>query len=146
MTYEIFNPPALGPAKGWNNGMLAPPGGRVLFIAGQTARGTDGRVPETEVVDQFAAALDNVLSVLRAAGGTPADIGRMTVYVTDIQAYRDSLGPLGKVWRPRMGRHYPAMALVGVTELVDPNAMVEVEATAVLPQPISMHDGAPRQA
>jgi enamine deaminase RidA (YjgF/YER057c/UK114 family) len=134
MSYEIFNPPLLGPARGWNNGMLAPAGGRVLFVAGQTARAENGRVPESDFVTQFASALDNILEVLQAAGGAPTDIGRMTVFVTDVQIYRDSLRELGEIWRPRMGRHYPAMALLGVTELVDPNAMVEIEATAVIPQ------------
>lgn len=132
MSYEIFNPPALGPARGWNNGMLAAAGGRVLFIAGQTARAENGRVPDSDFVTQFGSALDNILEVLAAAGGSPTDIGRMTVFVTDVQVYRDSLRELGEVWRPRMGRHYPAMALLGVTELVDPNARVEIEATAVI--------------
>ena len=91
-------------------------------------------MPESDFVTQFASALDNILEVLEAAGGEPADIGRMTVFVTDVQVYRDSLRELGEIWRPRMGRHYPAMALLGVTELVDPNAMVEIEATAIIPQ------------
>jgi len=132
VTYDIFNPPELGPAKGWNNAMLAPAGGRVLFIAGQTARSADGVVPDVGFVEQFAAALDNVIAALDAAGGTPADIGRMTVFVTDVAAYRASLKALGPVWRERMGRNYPAMALLGVTELVDANAMIEIETTAVI--------------
>ena len=138
MTYDIFNPPQLGPAKGWNNAMLAPAGGRVLFIAGQTARTADGSFAESGFVEQFAAALDNVLAALEAAGGKPADIGRMSLYVTDVQAYRDSLKELGQVWRPRMGRHYPAMALFGVTGLVDPEALIEIETTAVIPPPTSL--------
>lgn len=146
MTFDIFNPPALGPARGWNNGMLAPAGGRVLFIAGQTARGEDGRVPDVGFVEQFAGALDNVLEALRAAGGRPEDIGRMTVFVTDVQAYRDSLKELGAVWRPRLGRHFPAMALLGVTELVDPGGMVEIEATAVLPPSDLTAEPRPQQA
>ena len=73
-----------------------------------------------------------MLAVLGAAGGEPQDIGRFTIYVTDVAQYRDSLKPLGEVYRKRMGRHYPAMALVEVRSLVDPNALVEIEATAVL--------------
>jgi len=138
VTYDIFNPPQLGPAKGWNNAMLAPAGGRVLFIAGQTARTADGTFAEGGFVEQFAAALDNVLAALEAAGGTPADIGRMSLYVTDVQAYRDSLKELGAVWRPRMGRHYPAMALFGVTGLVDEEALIEIETTAVIPPPTDL--------
>jgi len=133
MTYDIFNPEQLGPAKGWNNAMLAPAGSRVLFIAGQTARGGDGLVPDVGFIEQFERALDNVMAALEAAGGAPENVGRMTVYVTDVQAYRDSLKELGAIWRPRMGRNFPAMALLGITELVDANAMVEIETTAVIP-------------
>lgn len=145
MTYDIFNPEQLGPAKGWNNAMLAPAGSRVLFIAGQTARGADGKVADVGFVEQFARALDNSLAALEAAGGKPENVGRMTVYVTDVQAYRESLKELGGVWRPRMGRNFPAMALVGVTELVDHNAMVEIETTAVIP-PAAEPDKSPRPA
>ncbi|HUP00958.1 MAG TPA: RidA family protein [Gemmatimonadota bacterium] len=133
MTYEIFNPDALGEPRGWNHGMLSPAGGRVLFVAGQTARDATGDVPESGFVEQFGRALDNVLAVVQAAGGAPEHIGRLTVYVTDMSAYRDSLAQLGAVYRTRMGRHYPAMALVEVASLVDPDAHVEIEATAVLP-------------
>jgi enamine deaminase RidA (YjgF/YER057c/UK114 family) len=146
VTYDIFNPPQLGPAKGWNNAMLAPAGGRVLFIAGQTARTADGTFAEGGFVEQFAAALDNVLIALEAAGGTPADIGRMSLYVTDVQAYRDSLKELGQVWRPRMGRNYPAMALFGVTGLVDEEALIEIETTAVIPPPAEPDEARAQQA
>ena len=78
-------------------------------------------------------ALKNVLAVLKEAGGKPRDIGRMTVFVTDMDAYQKSLRHLGQIYRDAMGRHYPAMSLVRVTELVDDNALVEIEATAVLP-------------
>lgn len=133
MTYEIFNPGALGEPRGWNNGMLAPAGGRVLFVAGQTARDAAGRVPDVGFVEQFDQALGNVLAIVREAGGAPEHIGRLTVYVTDMDAYRESLAPLGAAWRGRMGRHYPAIALVEVRSLVDPDALVEIEATAILP-------------
>jgi enamine deaminase RidA (YjgF/YER057c/UK114 family) len=83
-------------------------------------------------VDQFGRALENVLAVVREAGGGPEHVGRLTIYVTDLNAYRTSLKPLGEVYRRLMGRHYPAMALVQVTGLVDPNAVVEIEATAVV--------------
>ncbi len=84
-------------------------------------------------MDQFALALDHVLSVVREAGGAPEHIGRMTVFVTDMDVYLSSLRDLGGVYRDRMGRHYPAMALLEVSRLVDDGAMVEIEATAVLP-------------
>jgi enamine deaminase RidA (YjgF/YER057c/UK114 family) len=130
--YAIVNPAELGAPRGWNNGLLARPGGRTLFIAGQTARDASGAVAAADFVAQFDRALGNVLAVLGAAGGEPADIGRFTIYVTDMAQYRSSLKPLGDVYRRRMGSHYPAMALVEVTSLVDPQAVVEIEATAVL--------------
>ena len=131
--YEIFNPPRLGDPTGWNNGLLAPTGGRLLFVAGQNASGTSGRVESEDFVEQFALALDHVLAVVREAGGEPQHIGRMTVYVTDLATYMASRAELGVVYRARMGRHYPAMALVEVSGLVDDGAVVEIEATAVLP-------------
>jgi NAD(P)-dependent dehydrogenase (short-subunit alcohol dehydrogenase family)/enamine deaminase RidA (YjgF/YER057c/UK114 family) len=130
--FAIINPAELGAPRGWNNGMLAQAGGRTLFIAGQTARDGSGEVPATDFVSQFDWALGNVLAVLRQAGGEPGDIGRFTIYVTDMAQYRASLEPLGEVYRRRMGTHFPAMALVEVKSLVDPRAVVEIEATAVL--------------
>src|SRR6266705_149224 len=127
MTFRIVNPDALGRPSGWNNGMLAAAGGRVLFVAGQTAPERAG------LVEQWAGALERVLEVVRAAGGGPEQIGRLTVYVTDRQTYIASLKPLGEVHRRLMGRHYPAIALLEVRGLVDANAVVEIEATAVLP-------------
>ena len=128
MTFRIVNPDALGRPSGWNHGMLAPAGGRLLFVAGQTAPERGGGL-----VEQWAGALERVLEVVRAAGGGPEHVGRMTVYVIDRQTYLASLKPLGEVHRRLMGRHYPAMALVQVQALLDPNAAVEIEATAVLP-------------
>jgi NAD(P)-dependent dehydrogenase (short-subunit alcohol dehydrogenase family) len=130
--FAIVNPEELGAPRGWNNGMLARAGGRMLFIAGQTARDGSGRVPPSDFVAQFDAALGNVLAVVRDAGGTARDIGRLTIYVTDVARYRESLKALGEVYRRRMGKHFPAMALVEVGGLVDPNAVVEIEATAVV--------------
>ncbi len=130
--FAIINPAELGAPRGWNNGMLAQPGGRTLFIAGQTARDDSGRVPAADFVSQFDAALGNVLAVLRQAGGVPGDIGRFTIYVTDMAQYRAGLKSLGEAYRRRMGTHFPAMALVEVQALVDQQAVVEIEATAVL--------------
>lgn len=112
--------------------MLAPADGRILFVAGQTARGPDGGIVPGGFVAQFEAALERVLLVVREAGGEPRNVGRMTVYVTDLAAYRGSLGSLGEAWRRHMGRHYPAMALVEVQALADEGALLEIEATAVL--------------
>jgi enamine deaminase RidA (YjgF/YER057c/UK114 family) len=128
----IINPAELGAPRGWNNGVLGRAGGRTLFIAGQTARDGSGQVTAADFVSQFDRALGNVLAVVREAGGAPGDIGRFTIYVTDMAQYRGGLKPLGEVYRRRMGTHYPAMALVEVKSLVDPQALVEIEATAVL--------------
>lgn len=133
MSFQIFNPDGMAEPRGWNNGMLGPPAGRVLFIAGQPGLGENGRVVEGGLVAQWEQALDNVLAVLRAAGGEPEQIGRMTIYATERTAYMEARKPLGAVWRRLLGRHYPAMALVFVSDLVDEGALVEIEATALLP-------------
>ena len=117
--------------KGYANGMIAE--GRVLAIAGQIGWDEHGRFVSDDLIAQLAQALDNVLAVLRAAGGEPAHVVSMTIFVTDVPAYRAGLRALGPLWRARFGRHYPAMALLGVTELVEPAAKVEILATAVLP-------------
>lgn len=140
MRYRIINPEVLGAPKGWNNGMLAPAGGQVLFVAGQTARDGSGGTLPSGFVEQFGRALDNVLAVVREAGGEPSDIGRMTVFVADIDAYRGGLAELGVEWRRRMGRHYPAMALMEVSALVDETALVEIEATAVIGPPETLQE------
>lgn len=133
---ESVNPASLGRPRGFSHGILAPAGGRLLFVAGQTAADEHGHVPEPArgFADQFARALDRVLAVVEEAGGGPEDIGRLTLYVTDLDAYLDARGPIGKAYRARMGRHYPAMALVEVRRLMDEGTLVEIEATAVIPE------------
>jgi enamine deaminase RidA (YjgF/YER057c/UK114 family) len=113
--------------KGWgyHNGAIGR--GRALHVAGQIGVG-GGATLEA----QFGAALDAVLRIVRLAGGAPEQIAEMTVYVTDIAAYRAATRALGEVWKARLGRHYPAMALVAVAALVDPNAVVEIHAVAYL--------------
>jgi len=132
LSFEVINPESLGKPSGWSNGMLAPAGSRVLFVAGQTGTDTSGDVVSADFVEQFDRALERVLAVVHDAGGTAENVGRMTVYVTDIAAYRSSLRALGSAYRARMGYHFPAMALVQVTSLVHPDARVEIEATAAI--------------
>jgi len=127
---ERVNPPSLEAPRGFSHGVLAPEGGRLLFVAGQT--GIDAAPTPPPFVEQFARALDKVLAVVAAAGGKPTDIGRCTVYVTDMAAYHASQKPLGAAWRARFGTFYPAMALVEVRGLAERGAIVEVEATAVI--------------
>lgn len=113
--------------RGYANGRIGR--GRPLYVAGQI--GWDGaRVVDGGLVAQFARALDNVLAIVRAAGGDGEDIASMTAYVTSVADYRAAVRELGAVWRERLGRHYPAMALVEVTALVEPAAVVEIQAIA----------------
>jgi enamine deaminase RidA (YjgF/YER057c/UK114 family) len=132
VTFDRVNPESLGPPRGWTNGMLAAPGGRVLFVAGQDAANADGEVDTDDFGEQIDIALANTLTVVTEAGGDAEDIGRMTIYVTDLDAYRGARTEIGEAYRARMGRHFPAMALVEVSRLVDPSGKVEIEATAVL--------------
>jgi enamine deaminase RidA (YjgF/YER057c/UK114 family) len=130
--FTPVNPPVLGRPRGFY-GLLAPTGSRLLFVAGQTAADADGRIAEPAFLPQFEAALTRVLTVVATAGGRPEHVGRMTIFVTDLDAYLASRPALGEAWRRLMGDHYPAMALVEVKRLVDTDATVEIEATAVIP-------------
>jgi len=132
MTFEIVNPKSLGEPKGWNNGLIAPPGGRLLFVAGQAGWETDAAGDPPGFVAQFGRALDKVMAVVREAGGSATDVGRVTIYVTDLAAYQANRKALGEAWRARLGKHYPAVAMLEVKGLVDRGAVVEIEATAVL--------------
>ena len=118
--------------KGYANGVIA--SGRTLYVAGQVGWNEKHEFLSDDLAEQFGAALDNVLAVVRAAGAAPTDVARMLVYVTDLDAYRGAQKRLGQIWRERFGRHYPAMALVGVTGLVEAKAKVEIEAIAALPE------------
>ena len=139
MTYERIDPVELGPPRGWTNGMLGPSGGRVLFVAGQDAADADGEVTTDDFAEQFGIALRTIMAVVTEAGGSANDVGRMMIYVTDLGAYRSSRKEIGVEYRSQMGRHFPAMALVEVSRLVDPRGKVEIEATAIirdsLPEP-----------
>lgn len=132
MSFEIVNPKSLGEPKGWNNGLIAPPGGRLLFVAGQAGWETDAAGDAPGFVEQFGRALDKVMAVVREAGGSAEDVGRVTIYVTDLAAYQANRKALGEAWRARLGKHYPAVAMLEVKGLVDRGAVVEIEATAVL--------------
>jgi enamine deaminase RidA (YjgF/YER057c/UK114 family) len=119
--------------KGYANGIVAP-AGQTLYVAGQVGWNEQQVFAATDFAGQFAQALDNVLSVVRAAGGKPESVVRMTIYVTDLAGYRAAARALGPVWRERFDRHYPVMALIGVAGLVEQAALLEIEATAVLPE------------
>ncbi|MFS8069908.1 MAG: RidA family protein [Byssovorax sp.] len=127
---ELIHPAGWAPAVGYSNGALVR--GPTLYVAGQIGWNAKQKFETDDLVEQFAQALDNVLAVVRAAGGVPTDVAKMTVYVTDLDAYRASVRPIGRVWRERFGRHYPAMALVAVSGLLEPRAKVEIETIAAL--------------
>jgi enamine deaminase RidA (YjgF/YER057c/UK114 family) len=130
---KIINPEQLGRPRGYANGVLCEAGGRLLFVAGQIGWDENQRLVGDDFVEQFARALENVLVVVRGAGGAPEQIARLTVYVTDKREYAARAGEIGGRWRALMGRHYPAMSLVEVKGLLEDGAKVEIEATAVLP-------------
>ncbi|MEU3897225.1 RidA family protein [Streptomyces sp. NPDC045251] len=132
MTAERLNPPELSPPTGFSHAVVAT-GTRVVFLAGQTALDTDGEITGDTLPAQFERALTNLLTALRAAGGTPADLARVTVYATDVAAYRTHAAELGRTWRELAGRDYPAMAVVEVVRLWDERALVELDGFAVLP-------------
>ena len=128
----FVNPAKLPPPKGFNHGVLAP-GGRILFVAGQIGCDVHGVIASADIVDQFERALSNMLEVVSEAGGTPTSIARLTIYTTDMLQYRSRLKGLGEAYRRVMGRHFPAMVLVEVKGLFEPNSKIELEGTAVFP-------------
>nr|WP_203622220.1 RidA family protein [Streptomyces sp. SID8499] len=121
----------MSPPTGFSHAVVAT-GSRVLFLAGQTALDGEGKVVGDTLPEQFARALANLLTALRAAGGSPADLARVTVYATDIAAYRAHASELGRIWRQSAGRDYPAMAVVQIVRLWDERALVELDGFAVL--------------
>lgn len=124
-------PAELPTPRGYAHGMVAE--GRILAVAGQIGTGANGALVSPDFVEQFSKALDNVLAVVREAGGEAQSIIQMTIFVTDLDAYRAARKALHLAWVARLGRYYPAMALVGVAGLVEPGAKVEIMALAVLP-------------
>jgi enamine deaminase RidA (YjgF/YER057c/UK114 family) len=127
----VLQPPHWPKPKGYSNGMLGR--GAFVVVGGQIGWDEQGRFAQAFTA-QVAQTLRNILAVLAEAGGNPEHIARMTWYVVDMDEYRASLKALGPIWREVMGRHYPAIAVVGVTALVEPEARVEIEATAILPE------------
>ncbi|HEV2915846.1 MAG TPA: RidA family protein [Pyrinomonadaceae bacterium] len=132
MAFRLINPESLGPPRGYSNGVVAPPGGRLLFIAGQIAWDERSKIVSPDFIAQFERALFNLIAVVREAGGEPAQIARLVIYVTDKREYVASQEEIGGRWRALMGRHYPAMSLVEVKGLLEDEAKVEIEGIAVL--------------
>jgi enamine deaminase RidA (YjgF/YER057c/UK114 family) len=133
--YTIVHPEHFAKPRGYSNGIVT--GARTLYVGGQIGWEVDQTWASDDFVYQFGKTLENVLAIIEAAGGKPTDLVKMTVFVTDLDEYRSSAKQLGAVWRQQLGKHYPAMALVGVTGLVEPRAKVEIEAIAALPEETS---------
>lgn len=131
---QIVSPVELGPASGFSHGVVIPAGWATVAVAGQTAAGAGLDVRTMSFVEQFDLALAKVLHVVTQSGARAEDVTRMTVFVTDMNAYLDSRPELSAVWRRHLHRHYPAMTLVQVSGLVDAGALVEIQADAAVPR------------
>ena len=131
MKLSIINPKSLADPRGYNNGVLVE-GGSLLFVAGQVGWDRESRIVSDDFAGQFAQALENVLAVVREAGGEPSNVTRLLIFVTDKEEYAGAVKSIGVAYRQLMGKHYPAMTLVEVSALLEPSAKVEIEAMAVM--------------
>ena len=129
MAPHLITPTTLAVPVGFAHGVLAE---GVVYLGGQTAMDAEGRIVDGDIVDQFRRALQNVLATLAAAGGVPTDIVSLTIYLTDVSEYQRRGRDIGKVWKELVGDWYPAMAGVGVTQLWQPEALVEIQGIASL--------------
>ncbi len=129
---EVLHPAGWADPIGYANGIAARPG-RIVFVAGQVGWDARQKFHSEALVPQFEQALENVLAVLAEAGGRPEHICRMTAYCTDKKEYLASRRELGAIWRRLMGRHFPAMSMIFVSDLLDEPGKIELEATAVIP-------------
>jgi enamine deaminase RidA (YjgF/YER057c/UK114 family) len=129
--HQVVNPPQLLPAVGFAHAVVSERG-RMVHLGGQTGHRADGSLPDG-LLAQFDQAAANVAIVLDAVGGDPRHLVSMQVFVADVEDYRAHLRTLGEAYRRHLGRHYPAMALVEVSGLFDPDALVELVAVAVIP-------------
>ncbi|MGY1739634.1 MULTISPECIES: RidA family protein [unclassified Blastococcus] len=134
MTLERINPEELARSSGFSHAVRAT-GTVTVHLAGQTALDADGRIVGDGVVGQFEQALGNLLTALRAAGGSPAHLAALTIYIVDVPDYRAHAREIGRVWRRLAGTDYPATAGVGVARLWDDDALVEVQGVAEIPEP-----------
>jgi enamine deaminase RidA (YjgF/YER057c/UK114 family) len=131
MAHQVITPPHFPKPRGYANGVVAQ--GRTLHIAGQIGWDKDARIVSPDFATQFLQALDNVIGIVREAGGATEHLVKLLCFVTDLDAYRSATKAIGEGWRGRMGTYYPAMSLVKVAGLLEPGALVEIEGVAVLP-------------
>jgi enamine deaminase RidA (YjgF/YER057c/UK114 family) len=125
------NPSSLAAPSGFSHAVVA--SGTTVFLAGQTGMDSSGTIVPGGAVAQFEQALSNLLGALAAAGGSPADLASLTIYIVDMDDYRAHAREIGAVWKRLVGTDYPAMAGIGVSRLWDADAVVEVQGFAVLP-------------
>lgn len=130
MSSERINPPSLATPVGFSHAVRAT--GTTVHLAGQTALDPSGVIVGEGVVAQFDQALGNLLTALAAAGGAPADLVSLTVYIVDMDDYKTHSREIGRVWKRLVGTAYPAMAGIGVSRLWDVEALVEVQGVAVV--------------
>jgi enamine deaminase RidA (YjgF/YER057c/UK114 family) len=130
--HRLHNPGSLPPPVGYSHAVSAAKG-RLVFLGGQVGATADGAVTGGTIAEQLDRAASNVVEALAAAGARPEHLVSLHVFVTDVEEYRSALPELGEVWRRRFGRHYPAVALFGVSALFDPAAKVELVGLAVVP-------------
>ena len=129
---DVLLPRGWAPAIGYANGIAVAPG-RIVFIAGQVGWDAQQKFHSTEIAPQFDQALQNILAVLAEAGGRPEHICRITAFCCDKPAYLAARSQLGGIWKRLMGRHYPCMSMIFVSDLLDSPGKIELEATAVVP-------------
>jgi enamine deaminase RidA (YjgF/YER057c/UK114 family) len=129
---QIIQPSHFPMPRGYSNGVIAE--GRPLYIGGQIAWDKDARIISLDFATQFLQCLDNVIAVVREAGGGSEHIVKLLAFVTDLDKYRDATRAIKEGWRSRLGRYYPAMSLVKVAGLLEPDALVEIEGVAMLPR------------
>ena len=129
---QILQPPAWARPRGFSNG-IAVRGGRTVYIAGQVGTTGQGEWQEKSFAGQFRQTLHNILEVLAVAGGRPEHLVRLTWYVIDKQEYLGAIKEVGAAYRELIGKHYPVMAVLQVSGLVEDAARLEIEATAVIP-------------
>ena len=129
---DILHPKGWAPAVGYANG-IAVTGGKLVFVAGQVGWDAAQKFHSEDLAPQFEQALKNVLAVLAEAGGKPEHICRITAFCCDKPAYLAARKDLGRIWKGLMGKHFPCMSMIFVSDLLDSPAKIELEATAVVP-------------
>lgn len=136
---QFLQPPGWAAPKGYANGVAAEGGGRLVFVAGQVGWDAGQRFVSDDLAEQTGQALANVAAVLAEADGRPEHVVRLTWYVTDKRAYLAQNKAIGAAYRRVFGTHFPAMSLVEVADLLEDGALVEIEATAVVPRAEDRH-------